>query len=244
MGHEKYEGLINPGKKHFNGVVKIHPNVLQVPLEKKKPTLFFVNSMSDLFHAEVPEAFITDVFEVMARTPRHTYQILTKRPERIQDLMPRIWQNVHRRLDRDGKFCDTTLPNVWLGTSVEDENTLERIEPLRRTPAAIRFLSCEPLLGPLGTLELAGIDWVIIGGESGPKSRPLNIRWAEDIIEQCDAGKVACFVKQLGARPFVLEGSSSSHREFLPLQSSKGGDPEEWPPRLRVREYPNVHSVA
>ncbi len=244
MGHEKYEGLINPGKKHFNGVVKVHPGVLSMPLKKKKPTLFFVNSMSDLFHREVPEAFITDVFEVMARTPRHSYQVLTKRPERMKDLMPQVWEDVRERFAAEGEYCDTPLPNVWLGTSVEDEQTLGRIEPLRRTPAAIRFLSCEPLLGPLGELDLTGLDWVIIGGESGPKARPFNVAWAEHIIEQCDASGVACFVKQLGAQPFEVSDANSDRRAFLSLGSSKGGDPEEWPVGLRVREYPEVHAVA
>ena len=236
MGQEKYQGLINPGKDHFNGIVKTHPDTLGIPLRQKKKTMWFVNSMSDLFHKGVPEAFIVDVFEVMARTPRHIYQILTKRGDRMREIMPRVWMALSERFD--GKGLDLPLANVWLGTSVEDEAVKGRIDDLAATPAAVRFLSCEPLLGPLAKMNLTGIHWVIIGGESGHGARPMNTQWAEDIIEQCRNAGVACFVKQLGARPYEPATGPKGWNTPLPQRSVKGGDPSEWPPQLRVREHP------
>lgn len=159
------------------------PERLQQPLRKKKPTRFFVNSMSDLFHEGVPDAFLDDVFAVMEQTPQHTYQILTKRAYRLPEY-----------------FGSRQLPtNVWLGVTVEDrESGLPRIEHLRRVNAAVRFLSVEPLLQDLGEMDLSGIHWVIVGGESGPNARPMKQEWALSIKEQCDRFGSAFFFKQWG----------------------------------------------
>jgi protein gp37 len=140
--------------------------------------------MSDLFHPKVPSEFIASVFNVMASTPRHTYQVLTKRPKRARTLL------------RDRLIA----PNIWIGVSVEEDQYTERIQVLREIPAAVRFLSCEPLLGPLPSLDLTGIDWVIVGGESGPDARPMREEWATEIRDRCAAARVRFFFKQWGGR--------------------------------------------
>jgi protein gp37 len=160
----------------------LRPERLSQPLDWRKPKLIFVNSMSDLFHEDVPTQFIQDVFETMRKAHWHTFQVLTKRPERlssIAEILP--WPD-----------------NVWMGVSVENQRFAWRIDELRRVPAAVRFLSCEPLLGPL-KLNLEGIDWVIVGGESGPKARPMRADWARDIRDRCRDAGVAFFFKQWGA---------------------------------------------
>ena len=156
---------------------------LQQPLRKKKPTRFFVNSMSDLFHEDVPDAFIDKVFAVMRQTPQHIYQILTKRAYRLPQY-----------------FGSQKLPaNIWLGVSVEDQQSgIPRINHLRNVDAAIRFLSVEPLLEDLGKFDLTDIHWVIVGGESGPKARPMNQDWVLSIKEQCEKSGSAFFFKQWG----------------------------------------------
>ena len=203
IGQPKYQGLINDGKQHFNGIVKTHPNALSIPLHRKKPTLYFVNSMSDLFHKEVSFEFIQSVFETMEKTPLHTYQILTKRPERMAEVVPKL------TLLDGSRFADKPLLNVWLGTSVESQEVApQRIPFLQETPASVRFLSCEPLLGELDLREYlnhchvdhAGkeIHWVIVGGESGPKAREMKKAWVQDIQTQCADNAVAFFFKQWG----------------------------------------------
>lgn len=174
MGQEKYVAGFR--------VVKTHPKDLDIPLKRRKPTTWFVNSMSDLFHADVPVDFIEQVFDVMKRCPQHTFQILTKRSERLWSLSP---------------FLDWPA-NVWMGVSVEDGRQIERVEHLRNTGARIKFLSLEPLLGPLPDLDLRNIDWVIVGGESGHRPRPMQEAWVEDIRAQCEAANVAFFFKQWG----------------------------------------------
>ena len=158
------------------------PERLEMPLKIKKPTKFFVNSMSDLFHEQMPFDFLDQVFAVIARTPRHSYQILTKREEILRD------------------YCSTRkLPdNVWLGVSVESARFKHRIEVLRSIPARIRFLSVEPLIADVGELDLRGIHWVIVGGESGPKARPMRPEWAANVQQQCEAQGAAFFFKQWG----------------------------------------------
>jgi protein gp37 len=170
-------------EKYTNGFdLTLHENTLEIPLHWKKPKKIFVNSMSDLFHKEVPTDFIQKVFTVMNRAHWHQYQILTKRAERLLELDPLLeWSS-----------------NVWMGVSVESEDFAERIELLRQTHAKIKFLSLEPLLGPLANLNLTGIDWVIVGGESGPKSRPLSPEWVTSIKTQCEEANVAFFFKQWG----------------------------------------------
>ena len=160
----------------------LHPDSLHIPLEWKKPRVIFVNSMSDLFHEAVPSAFIQQVFSVMQATPHHQFQILTKRAERLLELDHLL----------------TWHPNIWMGVSVESEDYLSRIRLLKKTSAHIKFLSLEPLLGPLPDLNLRGIDWVIVGGESGPHARPMRQAWVRAIRAQCLAAKVPFFFKQWG----------------------------------------------
>lgn len=163
--------------------VALHPNRLEQPLQRKRPTIYFVNSMSDLFHEDVPDAFLDRVFDVIQRTPQHTYQILTKRSERL----PAYFGN---------RPCPR---NVWLGVSLEDKKYgVPRIDHLRQVNARIRFLSVEPLLEEVGTLELTKIQWVIVGGESGPQARPMKPAWVDAVRRQCEAQHVAFFFKQWG----------------------------------------------
>jgi protein gp37 len=159
-----------------------HEHALELPLNWKKPRTIFVNSMSDLFHQALPLEFILRVFEVMRRADWHRYQILTKRAERLLEL--------------DSKL--TWLPHIWLGVSVENEDYTFRIDHLRQTGAQMKFLSLEPLLGPIPRLELSGIDWVIVGGESGPGARPMNAAWVRSIRQQCRRARVPFFFKQWG----------------------------------------------
>lgn len=160
----------------------MHEHMLELPLRWKKPQMIFVNSMSDLFHEEVPPAFIQKVFDVMRRASWHTFQILTKRSARLLELNPEIdWP-----------------ANVWMGVSVETQNYTFRIDHLRQTDAETRFLSLEPLLEPLPNLDLRGIDWVIVGGESGPRARPIQKQWVINIRDQCLAAGVPFFFKQWG----------------------------------------------
>ena len=170
--------------KYRNGftVVTTHPDALDIPLRWRKPRAIFVNSMSDLFHDAVPDDFIRQVFAVMTQAHWHRYQVLTKRPERLLALNETLpWP-----------------PQVWLGVSVESDRYVGRIDLLRQTDAAVKFLSLEPLLGPLPSLNLDGIDWVIVGGESGPGARPMQREWAADIRDQCLAAGVPFHFKQWG----------------------------------------------
>jgi protein gp37 len=176
----------------------LYPERVQQPLSWKKPSKIFVNSMSDLFHEEIPLSFIQSVFETIKRTPQHIYQILTKRPERLVELIPDL--EFHK--------------NIWLGVSVESQDYISRIDLLRQVPANVRFLSCEPLLGSL-YLDLTNIDWVIVGGESGEKYRPINLDWVRDIRDQCRRSKVAFFFKQVGGRTSKAGGNSLDGRKYL-----------------------------
>ena len=173
MGVEKYRNAFQ---------VAMHEAVLHEPLRWRKARLVFVNSMSDLFHEDVSEDFIESVFDVMKRTARHTFQVLTKRPQRVIEL--------ERSLD--------WTPNIWLGVSVESERWLGRVDLLRQTGARTKFLSLEPLLGPLPSLCLCGVDWVIAGGESGPGARPMEAKWVRDIRDRCVQDQVPFFFKQWG----------------------------------------------
>ena len=162
--------------------VAIHENALDIPLRWKKSRIIFVNSMSDLFHEDVPESFILRVFDVMNKARRHQFQVLTKRSERLAELSPRLpWSD-----------------NIWVGVSVENENYTFRIDHLRKVRARVRFLSLEPLLGPIERLDLEGIDWVIVGGESGPGARPMQPEWVRDIRDRCISAGVPFFFKQWG----------------------------------------------
>ena len=184
MGAEKYQVDGDPRTSGPGFGLTLHPDALSVPYRWRTPRLVFVNSMSDLFHARVPLEFIREVFQVMADTPQHTYQVLTKRSRRLRRLAGKLdWP-----------------PNVWMGVSVEDQTHLYRVDDLREVPAAVRFLSCEPLLGPLTGLDLTGIDWVIAGGESGPGHRPMEEAWVLELRDLCQAHGVPFFFKQWGGR--------------------------------------------
>lgn len=184
MGTEKYDGLthISGGRAKWNGKIRLDEAALDAPRRWKSGRVIFVNSMSDLFHDAVPLMFIKKVFAVMRDTPQHSYQILTKRADRLVAVADRLnWPT-----------------NVWMGVSVENAKFVCRIDYLRRTPAAIKFLSLEPLLGPLNRLDLRDIDWVIVGGESGPGARPINAEWVRDIRDRCVEDRIPFHFKQWG----------------------------------------------
>jgi protein gp37 len=232
MGNPKYQNDGHPLTSGPGFAVTCHPGALLEPLRWRKPRLVFVNSMSDLFHARVPDEFLAAAFEVMYATPQHTYQVLTKRPRRMRVLATDRFRAMRHVAARDlgletawrGSW-DT--PNVWLGASVESAAYAWRADVLRDIPAAVRFVSAEPLLGPLSDLDLTGISWVIIGGESGPGARPMDLEWARQIIRQCRASGTAPFVKQLGSAAGRAAGAGP-----------KGSRWEHWPEDLKVREFP------
>lgn len=162
--------------------LSLHSHMLELPLQWRRPRTIFANSMSDLFHRDVPQLFIDRVFAVMARAHWHTFQVLTKRSDRLLAMSPLLpWR-----------------PNIWMGVSVESQKYTSRIEDLHHTGAHVKFLSLEPLLGPLSRLDLRGIDWVIVGGESGPRARPMDPVWVFDIRDQCLSANVPFFFKQWG----------------------------------------------
>lgn len=226
MGQAKYQRDGDPRTSGPGFGLTVHPDALDLPSRVKKPTTFFVNSMSDLFHPEVPAEFILNVWETMSRCRRHTFQILTKRPQRMAKLVdslawnwdgdehggePFIWPGPSSGVDCTGEDFEwfpteedadgggeQPLPNVWLGTSIESDRYTFRADHLRATPSAVRFLSLEPLLGPLPSLDLTGIDWVIVGGESGPGARPMHPDWVRDIRDCCVTAGVPFFFKQWG----------------------------------------------
>jgi len=253
---------------HRDGVeIFLDEKMLLAPLRWKKPRRIFVCSMTDLFADFVKDEWIDEIFQVMLQT-EHRFQILTKRPQRMREWVTRFLYP---------GLLPTILENIWLGVSCEDQATAEaRIPYLLATPAAVRFISVEPLLGRInltrmrlggGWYDVLGgwrdvkerfpgfdevIDWVIVGGESGPHARPMDVAWARNIVAQCKAAGVACFVKQLGAQPFsgakddvfnlweIGAGSYERGPFWANLRSGKGDDPGEWPADLRVREMPNV----
>jgi len=320
-----FEGLTTV-KGRWNGTIKLVPEKLSEPLRWRKPRRVFVNSMSDLFHEGVPDEYIAAVFGVMAASPQHTFQVLTKRPERAAKWFHWLDHGPDSNGDRrcwypfgveaakygigvtDGMMraigshplhpnrrADAwPLPNVWLGVSVEDQATAdERIPLLLQCPAAVRFVSYEPALGPVdfsawisgneqcgncGTLwdppnppELEPcrgcgllardvacschgpnqsveppLSWLIVGGESGPGARPFDLAWARSTVRQTRAAGVACFVKQLGAMPYMMEPAwengfvGDDVRARWPCEDPKGGNMSEWPEDLRVRQFPEV----
>ena len=283
-----YEGLTRDGK--WTGEVRVVERHFLDPLRWEKPRRIFVNSMSDLFHPNVTDETIDRVFAVMALAPQHTFQVLTKRPERMQAYLSRTRGegNVLYRIVKAaqatakpergllrGEFAhDMGWPirNVWLGVSVEDQATADaRVPLLLQTPAAVRFISYEPALGPVdftrinmdgrrldalsaarfdgaGSLAAAhpirGLDWIIVGGESGPRARPFDVAWARKTVADCKAAGVACFVKQLGATAVGLPVPNDGRAVWRDgrfdgrLRDRAGADPAEWPEDLRVREFP------
>ncbi len=291
-----YHGLAEDGR--WTGVIRAIPEKLSQPLRWTRPRRVFVNSMSDLFHEELAYEEIDRIFAVMALSSRHTFQVLTKRPEGMLAYVKsrRFFEINEAAREITGKEVAVLptqahgmvsggwpIPNVWLGVSVEDQATAdERVPLLLRTPAAVRFVSAEPLLGPVDVSAFAfnrrmavkaamqtpaclnrdqadsvvprPVDWIIVGGESGPGARPCDISWIRNIVLQCSEADTAVFVKQLGTRPYdprpddqvfqnearVLSrpGHLSSPGLICELTDRKGGDPSEWPDELRVREFP------
>jgi protein gp37 len=293
MGQAKYAGLtvLRNGVRTFNGTIRTAESDLEAPLRRKTPTVYFVNSMSDLFHKDVPFEFIDKVFAVMALTPQHTYQVLTKRPERMaeyfEDGNPGNWDEAIDSLpnsesitiDNDHETLETRrdhtdeyytavrrgkwpLPNVWLGTSVENQEQADlRIPHLLQVPAVVRFLSIEPLLGPIDFQNAdrdglrggmtGAIHWMIVGGESGGSkkspARPCDIKWIRSIVKQCADAGVPCFVKQIGSRPImpycdatgaILKPEMAPSEVQCKAKDRKGGNPNDWPEDLRVRQMP------
>lgn len=263
-----YEGLtrVSGGRPVWTGKVTLKPHKLGQPLRWTRPRRIFVNSMSDLFHEEIPFEYIAACFGVMAASPEHQFQVLTKRPQRAQEFFDWLRDEVWPETDPAGYrnfLCNTAaryldngstedysrwsdilinkteegtaplvwpLRNVWLGVSVEDQEAADaRIELLTKLPGAVRFLSCEPLIGPVTLGEgLSQLDWVIVGGESGPRSRPCDQVWVEALLEQCREADVDFFFKQKG-EVWARECGATS---------KKGGDISEFPEHLRVRELP------
>jgi protein gp37 len=200
FGHSQLPWL----PEHEAQNVVFHPQRLDQPRRWRKPRVIFVNSMSDLFHERVPLSFVQDVFEVMADTERHTFQILTKRAERLAELAPFLpWPN-----------------NVWMGVSVENMRWAVRVDFLRTVPATVRFISAEPLLGPLDKLDLDGIDWLIAGGESGPKHRPLQAEWVRTLRDRCDDEDVRFFFKQWGGRSSKAGGRTLDGRVYSEMPAA------------------------
>jgi protein gp37 len=223
-----FHGLINHYGK-WNGVMRTaSEKTLLSPFHWPKPSRVFVNSMTDLFHENVPVEWIDKVFDVMFANPRHTFQILTKRPDRMR-VYVKEWQKFQ------GKRVNLP-PHIWLGTSCEDQATAdERLPELIETFAALRMVSFEPLLEQIdATRYLPHISWAIVGGESGPGARSMTLGWAKDLVRQCRIANVSVFVKQLGAKPVDREDIP------YPISDRKGALMEEWPESLRVREFPNV----
>lgn len=217
MGQSKYQADGDPRTSGPGFALTCHDDALELPLRWGRGRLVFVNSMSDLFHPDVPVQFIEKVFDVARRTPQHTYQVLTKRAKRLAQLAPEFdWP-----------------ANVWMGVSIENDRYTFRGRHLATTGAQTKFLSCEPLIGPLPSLDVDGLDWVIVGGESGKSARPLDLGWVRDIRDRCAGARVSLFVKQLGAVWSRNAGLGNGH----------GGDIDTFPEDLQVREMPSQESA-
>lgn len=265
--------VTDAGLPQWTGAHRLVTSRLDEPLRVRKPQRIFVNDMGDTFFEGHSFEEIAAVFGVMAAADNHTFQVLTKRDERMakffewvekraedgKSLFPddsrewRIWQMLYHYARKAGGARVRPhhggawpLPNVWLGVSVEDKPRKSRIDVLRKIPAAVRFLSVEPLLEDLGDLDLTGIDQVIVGGESGPNARPFDLAWASSIIAQCRRAGVAPFMKQLGSNPqprrvpMPEAGRDAYILETLRIRDRAGADPSEWPEEFRVQEMPNV----
>lgn len=206
MGSAKYQTDGDPRTSGPGFGVATHPTALAEPFRWRASRLVFVNSMSDLFHARVPMDFIRRVFAVIEATPQHTYQLLTKRTRRLSRLAPSLdWPR-----------------NLWVGTSVENDQVTYRVDDLHSVPAAVRFLSCEPLLGPLHDLDLNGMGWVIVGGESGAQARPVDPDWVRDLRDQCQAEDVSFFFKQWGGRTPKAGGRELDGRTWDQMPAPHG----------------------
>jgi protein gp37 len=213
---ERFRGT--PGHPFESGFdLTLRPERLEQPLRWRQPRMIFVNSMSDLFHKEIPHEFIARVFDTMERANWHTYQILSKRSSLMRNFLRKRYGNASGPM------------HMWFGVSMEDGTKLSRMRHLQEAPAGIRFLSIEPLIGPVGRLDLAGIDWVIVGGESGPRARPMDRDWVRDIRDQCKGARVAFFFKQWGGlRPKSggrkLDGKEWSQFPAMPTTYSTAAE--------------------
>jgi protein gp37 len=206
---ERWRGVANhPFENGFD--LTIRPERLDQPLAWRRPRMIFVNSMSDLFHKEVPNDFIDLVFDTMEAANWHVFQLLTKRSSLMRDYLLRRYSS------------KTPPPHIWLGVSVEDASASARIRHLREAPAGVRFLSIEPLIGPVGPIDLSGIHWVIAGGESGPGARPIHVDWVREVRDQCSNAKVAFFFKQWGGYRPKSGGRSLDGREWNELPIKRG----------------------
>lgn len=236
MHSPRYQADGDPRTSGPGFKLTVHPDALDQPLQWTKPRRIFVNSMSDLFHKDVPDQFIVEVFAVMAIAQQHTFQVLTKRPQRMSRMLssPRFMDQVIEAAQRrhcttlswkysgaSDRPCQYWLANVWLGTSIESDRFAWRAVHLRSTPAAVRFISAEPLLGPTPSLDLTDIDWLIVGAESGSGARVMSEAWAMELADKCAAAGTALFVKQLSGG-------------FKPVK-----DIADFPRALRVREFPS-----
>jgi protein gp37 len=293
MGQKDYASILTPDGK-FNGRAITRPETLAEPLRWKKPRMVFVNSMSDLFHEDAPFEYIAAVFGVMAACPQHTFQVLTKRPERALEFFEWIDTNaLDVVMEKANDIMYSVAPalqtwimpgdrwplkNVWLGVSIATQADADKNIPiLLKCPAAVRFVSAEPLIeavdfsdigdalfdrkasiraamyGPMAlnaeqadsVIAEPELDWVIVGGESGPGARPCDVAWIRSIVEQCKAASVPCFVKQMGANVFAATKDTFGRVQkalalgnVLSLKDRKGVDPSEWPEGLRVRQFP------
>lgn len=273
--------IMTPQGPRWTGKVELIESQLDVPLRWRTPRRIFVNSMSDTFHESIRDEWIGNIVGTIWATPRHQFQVLTKRPQRAAEYLPRLYAKWNKQ-DLDAETAadcagrsfergpDLPPENLWLGVSVEDQRSADkRIPHLLATPAAVRFLSVEPLLGPVDLkrwlrwptdsfgIPYPGnpnrIDWVVVGGESGPGARPCRLEWIRSIVQQCAAAGVPCFVKQIGSRPEFAsdhwpEGLTSalwsSDLGFYDYPATKkGGDPTEWPDDLRVRQFPEARNA-
>ena len=206
-GQEKYQTDGDPRTSGPGFGIAWHPRALEQPARWKRPRVVFTTSMGDLFHAKVPVGFLRDVFTVMADTPQHTYWVLTKRPARVRRLADRLdWP-----------------ANLWLGTSVEDARVLHRLRDLRGTPAPVKMLFCEPLLGPLEDLDLSDVGWVTVAGEAGRRSRPLNPQWARSLRDQAERAGVPFYFKQWSGPSSRILGRELDGREWNQLPGGLGG---------------------
>ena len=221
--YPRLKGMKVPGYEHAPDVVRLQPGRLMLPLTWTKPRKVFVNSMSDAFHRDIPDAFLLEMFLVMKESADkwgHVFQVLTKRPGRAV-----AWWAKHRE-----HFPAGWPESIWLGTSIENQKYAPRLTVLARVPAPVRFASVEPLLGHVDLspwLASRVVSWVIVGGESGPGARELDVEWVRSLRRQCDAAGVSLFVKQLGSAWATAVGALA-----------KGGEPADWPPDLRVRTFP------
>lgn len=213
MGSTKYAGLTrrSGGRAVWTGKISLDAKALSAPYKWRKARKVFVNSMSDLFHPSVSDEFIARVWRVMLETPQHTYQVLTKRPGRMRELL--------------STPAFGSGPNIWIGTSVEDSAVLDRIDELRSIPGFIRFISFEPLIGAVGSVDLTDIDWAIVGGESGPRSRPMNSEWVRQIEDRCRAHGAAFFFKQWGGRNKKAAGRLLNGQTYDEMPSLRTSSP-------------------